>query len=513
MDRLSAAAIPDATPASSIDATEAGSHGGDSMSEHQEVELKLEFAAGDAATIAALPVWASAPAEARRLVATYYDTPARELRDAGFTLRVRSDGDRHVQTIKADGIAAGLFVRPEWESEVEDARPRLDRLTGPLAPIITPDLLDRLAPAFATEVERVVRTVERGGATIEVAIDRGVVGTGTREDRLCEIELELKAGAPAALFSLARAIAGQVPLRLGVLSKAERGFRTLDAKPGRAAKAEPIVLAPDIDAAQAFRAVAQSCLRQFRLNESALVAGDDAPAVLHQARVGLRRLRSAFSLFAELYQGDEGAARIIDGLRGSAAVLGEARDVDVLMGRLDEVEPALADARAAARARVLAELEGERHRTLMIDLAEWLAIGPWLSDPATAQARGRPVGEAAAVILDRFRKRLKRRGARLAKLDDEARHRVRITAKKLRYATEFFASVADTPKRRRRHVRFLAALEGLQEHLGDLNDAATAPLLAARHGLAPPPLPDRGKAITKAADAYDELIDARRFWR
>ncbi|WP_419827808.1 CHAD domain-containing protein [Sphingomonas sp.] len=483
------------------------------MSEHQEVELKLEFAEGDAAAVASLPAWTAAPAEARRLVATYYDTPARELRDAGFTLRVRSDGDRHVQTIKAAGTAAGLFVRPEWESEVDDARPRLDRLAGPMAPLVTPDLLDRLAPAFATEVERAVRIIEHAGATIEVAIDRGVVGTGTREERLHEIELELKAGTPAALFSLARTIAEAAPVRLGMLSKAERGFRLLDAKPGRPAKAEPIAFPPGTDAARAFRLVAQSCLRQFRLNEAALLAGDDAPAVLHQARVGLRRLRSALSLFAELYQADEAAARIAEGLRASAVVLGEARDIDVLTGRLDEVEPALDEARTSARAHVLAELRGARHRELMIDLAEWLAIGPWLSDPASAQARATPVSEAAGVILDRFRKRLKRRGARLAKIDDEARHRVRIVAKKLRYATEFFASVADTPKRQRRHERFLMALERLQEHLGELNDAATAPLLARRHGLAPPPLADRDKAIAKAADAFDELVDARRFWR
>jgi inorganic triphosphatase YgiF len=513
MDSISTGAPARATTASSNDATDAAGGGGDSMGEQQEVELKLEFADGDAAAIAALPIWAAAPAEARRLVATYYDTSARELRDAGFTLRVRSDGEGQVQTIKAAGSAAGLFVRPEWECEVDDARPRLDRLAGPMAPLVTPDLLDRLAPAFATEVERVARTVAHDGATIEVAIDRGVVGTGTREDRLCEIELELKAGAPAALFSLARAIAEVAPLRLGMLSKAERGFRLLDAKPGRPAKAEPIAFPPGGDAAQAFRTIAQACLRQFRLNESALIGGDEAPAVLHQARVGLRRLRSAFSLFADLYRDDAVAARIADGLRTSAAALGEARDVDVLMGRLDEVEPALADARVFARARVLAELEGDRHRALMIDLSEWLAIGPWLSDPATAQARARPVAEAAAIILDGARKRLKRRGAKLAKLDDEARHRVRITAKKLRYATEFFASVADTSKRQRRHALFLAALERLQEHLGDLNDAATAPLLAARYGLAPPPLPDRGKAITKSADAYDALVDAKRFWR
>lgn len=482
------------------------------MTQANEVELKLEIADEDAAAVQGLPWLADAPAEARRLVATYYDTPERDLHIAGFTLRIRSDGERHVQTIKAAGLAAGLFVRPEWEDEVDDARPRLDRLAGPLSSLVTPERLERLAPAFATEVERVSRILRQDEVEIEMALDRGVVGTGTRETRVCEIELELKAGTPAALFAVARAIDAVVPVRLGVLSKAARGFRLLDARPGKPVKAERIAFPDGADAAAAFREIAWSCIRHFRLNEAMLLAGDESPAVLHQARVGLRRLRSALSLFADLFAGDEAAPRIADGLRASAAALGEARDIDVLISRLDTAEPTLTEARATARARVLAELSGPRHRAMMLDLAEWLAIGAWLTDPATAEARMRPLDRASALILDRFRKRLKKRGARLRKLDDAARHRARIAAKKLRYATDFFAGVASGEKAPRRHARFLDALEALQEHLGHLNDAATAPLLAQRYGIEAP-VADVDGSLKAAADAYDTLIDAKRFWR
>src|SRR4030095_16546068 len=62
-----------------------------------------------------------------------------------------------------------------------------------------------------------------------------------------------------------------------------------------------------------------------------------------------------------------------------------------------------------------------------------------------------------------------KRGKQLVALSPEERHRVRISAKKLRYACEFFSSLY-----LHKHVRhYLAALTGLQDVLGILNDAVT----------------------------------------
>ncbi len=69
----------------------------------------------------------------------------------------------------------------------------------------------------------------------------------------------------------------------------------------------------------------------------------------------------------------------------------------------------------------------------------------------------------------RHRKLLKR-GRRLPKLDAQRRHRARIAAKKLRYATEFFASLY--PRQRLR--RYRAVLSSLQDDLGWRNDVAVA---------------------------------------
>jgi CHAD domain-containing protein len=65
-------------------------------------------------------------------------------------------------------------------------------------------------------------------------------------------------------------------------------------------------------------------------------------------------------------------------------------------------------------------------------------------------------------------------GARLAQLDPERRHKMRLQAKKLRYASEFFAGVFQGKKAARRREAFVAGLEKLQDALGDLNDIARA---------------------------------------
>ena len=64
-------------------------------------------------------------------------------------------------------------------------------------------------------------------------LDCGEVVAGERRSPVCEIELELKSGDPAALFAFARRIDAVVPIRLGVLSKAERGYGLADAAPPR----------------------------------------------------------------------------------------------------------------------------------------------------------------------------------------------------------------------------------------------------------------------------------------
>ena len=125
---------------------------------------------------------------------------------------------------------------------------------------------------------------------------------------------------------------------------------------------------------------------------------------------------------------------------------------------------------------------------------------------------------------------MKRRGRHLAALDPEERHRVRIAAKKLRYGAEFFAALYPGKKAGKRHKAFVSALSDLQDHLGALNDLATA-----HHVMAdltgPEAGPPDGQAafaagltaadneaatetlLAEAAEAHEDLVDVKPFWR
>ena len=490
----------------------------DTTASNLEVELKLELDPADRPRLLRAAPLQAVKGERRRLVSTYFDTPDGAVRRAGFALRVRRQGARCTQTVKAEaGPAAGLWSRAEWERAVSGDEPVLDGDSGPLLQAIGASSAERLSPAFVSEIERATRQVLVAGADVEVSLDSGAIHAGDARERVCEVELELRGGPPRALFDLARALDGTVPLRLGVRSKAERGYRLIAGVAPGAVKAEPVRLDPDMTAAAAFGVIAHACLRHFRLNETVLLGGYEAEA-LHQARVALRRLRSALSLFDPLFEGDEDAALLDAQLRRFIAVLGEARNLDVLAARVrPHAGSVLDNARALAREHARAELLSARSRVLMLDLAEWLAVGRWREDPADADTANRPIGAFAAATLDSARKRLGRSGRGLEKLSGRRLHKVRIKAKQARYAAEFFGPLWTAPKARRRLTAWLERIEALQDDLGDLNDLAIGGQILAQLGVEArlQGADDAQLAALreKAHRALRSLMKCRPFWR
>ncbi|CDM59849.1 CYTH domain-containing protein [Rhizobium favelukesii] len=241
----------------------------------QESELKLELSPSGAGSLLKENPFDSSPTIVQQK-SIYFDTSGWDLSKRGLSLRIRQSGNERIQTVKAsDGAAAGSFTREEWEQPVAGDTPVFD----------DPQIRDLLAEAgpkltrlFAVHVKRHHWNVVDGDATIEVALDLGKVVAADREAPFCEIEFEKKAGSSTALFALARKIDLITPAHLGVLSKAERGYRLLGPAPGPV-KASPTPLTSDMSAATAFARVAAGCLRQFRLNETALGWSRDAEAL------------------------------------------------------------------------------------------------------------------------------------------------------------------------------------------------------------------------------------------
>ena len=181
-----------------------------------ETELKLTFPPEAANRLADHPAFkpqgANAP-RSERIVSTYFDTPSHELARSGLSLRVRAVGKRRVQTLKSSGANGGAAMsRGEWEWPVGDDKPDLALAAGvPAASRLPPDLGKQLQPVVVTDVLRTARTLDFQGSTIEAVLDSGSIVAGDQKQPVHELELELRDGAPGALYGLALSLHAATP--------------------------------------------------------------------------------------------------------------------------------------------------------------------------------------------------------------------------------------------------------------------------------------------------------------
>lgn len=425
----------------------------------------------------------------KQLDATYFDTADHALRKAGFGLRVRDGEGGRKQTLKS-ASSGGVFARGEWESAVVGPEPDRDLLARtPAHDVINGDAL---TPVFATNVRRITRMIERDGATIEAALDRGELLAGDDRARVCELELELKSGAPRVLFDLARELAVHAPLRLSLVSKAERGY-ALALGDADTPRGDPS-LDPDASTAQALQALGRAALDRLCVAAEALRT-HPGPEKVHKLRVAARRFRALLSVFKPLAK-DPAAVAVKAELKWIADALGQARELDVFVAEVwrpaaehppeppteDEVRALAAFGRALLAAQTTAyawtgkAVDSARFRALALEAAAWLEAGAWSTDKALDKIRRRPAAAFAAEVLDKQRNKIRKGGRDLAALSPEDRHHLRIRGKKLRYAAEDLAALfPDHPKR---VDRFIKATKILQDSLGALNDLAGREALA-----------------------------------
>ncbi len=416
----------------------------------------------------------------RSLTATYWDTADLRLTRSGVSLRHRSaaDGSERGWTVKlpAAGDGGPALSRTEVAYAGPESHPPVDAaaLVG--------------ATTRGRSLEPVARLVTRrrrsqvldaaGRPALEMADDEVKVMDGRRvEARFREIEVELAAGEHDGTALL--------PFVLGRLRAAGAGEPDPTPKIVRAlgprALEGPDIVVHEVARRAKVGAVAQAAIatgarRLVTHDPGVRLGGDDED--VHQARVATRRLRSDLATFRPFLD-DRWVAGIRTELGWVAGELGAVRDADVLAARLRRQAAQLDKADAASASALLRALDAER-RKARAQAGEALRTPRYaaLLDQLVAASQMPPLTEAAEQRAAHAIPGLVVRSWRhLAKAveqvgdgaQDELLHEVRKKAKRCRYACEAVVPVAGKDAK-----RLAAAAAGIQEVLGDLQDAAVA---------------------------------------
>jgi CHAD domain-containing protein len=442
-----------------------------------EIEIKYE-----APENAALPALDHLPRVTRtsrpspqRLEAEYFDTADLRLIRSGITLRRRRGGDDAGWHLK---LPAGPQVRREVRLPLGPADQQVPAELATLVRARTRGAQLKPVARMTTARELLVLHGEQGQSLAEVCCDEvsaQTLGEPSTATSWREVEVELTGGDRELLAAADAALRGCGMRRARRTAKLERALGV-----ERPLRREP-ELRPASPAGQVIKAVLGS-LTSTLTSLDPMVRGDEPDAV-HQMRVTTRRLRSTLQAFGG-YTGQE-AGHLADELKWLGALLGEARDAEVLSARLlDNLEemPAelvigpvqarvrghFASVRARARAAVIDALDSERYFALLDGLDQLTAR------QAGAQAAGQPAGAALPREVWRTYRTTRRRMRRAlhspaGPARDAALHQARKAAKRARYAAEAVAPALGADAR-----RFGRRMKNLQTVLGDHQDTVVA---------------------------------------
>jgi CHAD domain-containing protein len=426
---------------------------------------------------AAVPWMVAAEPEEQVLDARFLDAGDLRLLRMGITFRHRTgEGSADGRwTLKVPVPSEGVVLdRLEIEVDGPPGQPP-DRLTSAVRGALRGADLAEVAHLQTNRTVVAIRDpADRplGTLTDDVvsAFDGDEVGW-----RFREIEVEAAAGAPGSVIDtvvdVLRAAGAGEPDNIPKLARA-LGPRAL-------APGDPDVppVGKDATTRAAFQTAVASSVRRLLLHDPVirLDAGEEG---VHQARVATRRLRSDLRTFRPLLD-EEALAPLIEELRWLGGLLGAVRDADVLRQRLGEAVDGLEEESDRESGRLLLDrvetdrkphlaalheaLDSPRYLELTQALVD-LAMTPPVLDRADEPARS-TYPELAGTPWEHLRKRVGELGKHPANAE---LHRVRILARRARYAAEAASAVIPAAER---HADAIADLQGV---LGDHQDAVVA---------------------------------------
>jgi CHAD domain-containing protein len=419
------------------------------------------------------------------LTDTYYDSSDWMIFRAGFALRIRSEragaGEQTEVTLKSlSAPQNGLARRTEFSQRIEgaDMNAVVATTTG-IGERIRELIGERpLTPLFKANTRRERQQLLEAGSDLalaEVDLDEtSIEAPSGASQQLKRVEVECINATPAALEPFVMQLRDAAQLEPVEMSKFRAGLEAAGLRPGVQLELASL----EISASQPFAEAQFALLRHYFaviLAKEPLVRAGSVVAV-HEMRVAARHLDVLLRLFSGY--GPRWAAASRNALRALIQALGAVRDCDVQLEHLHASSAALiaADRAAIEPLRERLTLQRVQARTRLLHMLDSSRTGSWIShwldhlrlaNASSARARAANTAAVAQELIRSTARKLRKRADRLT--DDSTAddfHKVRIRAKRLRYALDAFGSLYGDPAR-----EYLRALARLQHVLGEYHDS------------------------------------------
>lgn len=442
------------------------------------VEIELKFQVPMIHRVDVSQVFHNKNAQPIHVKTQYYDTVERKLSAAKLQLQLVLQANHWVQTLICEDakhlgylehqVSLGETDAPHVDVTLHQGTP-----AGAILFEVLGDETQALTLQFETDIVRTLHTIEDQDSQIEVALDVGEIRTEKDHLPIYELKFELKTGSIHRLFSLVTEWVQRYELWLDIRSKAALGGQLrqgLKALP--AIQACNPVLVNKLPAEIALCEMIASCLQQILPNIAEMMTESNEAEHVHQARVGIRRLRSALRVFGHWSKQTDQTWEVT--LKMLFNQLGTIRDRDALEEKL---LPRLRAAGAPYVKLPIQPHQEEKHTfkdpsytTLWLAMIQFIQVS---SESQPEQNIDDNLTELASAEIKHMHRQLLKDAENCLDLNDMMWHRMRKRLKRLRYCVEFISSLYDKKQVR----QYLNALSPVQDILGQYNDVLIAEAL------------------------------------
>jgi CHAD domain-containing protein len=459
--------------------------------------------------------------ESREISDTYLDTEDWRIYQAGYALRIRRvEGKNKVEAtmmlLASEGDAPGLCSQREISEPLESAEPgAFDDDSGPVGKRISALAgPKKLRTLFEIQTHRNTFGLILEGLEVgEVALDETNIPleNDAEPTHVRRVEVEVEPNAVLRLEPFVERLRDACRLSPATASIFEAGLFARGLTPPRPPEFGTTGVDDSLTAGELAFRVLREQFAVFLAHEPGTRIGED-PEELHDMRVAARRMRAAMKIFEMPLP--VRAQRFRNEFKWIAGALGEVRDLDVQLARLDswisstssgDREPLEAlravfqERRKKARRSMLRRLNSRRYARLVESFGAFLERGP----SRRAHASRRPILAAAPDLVRKPYRKMRKLGDPLTEESSgEEYHELRKKGKRLRYALEFLSDIYGDPAK-----DLIKPLKELQDVLGDHQDAEVAGAhlreLAASRGRSPKLSPETTFVMGGVAHRYE----------